>query len=324
MIHMIASLIFIGIVKIDTWVYVSCYMDLSNLFYIFLALCLTKSSCSFTKISKLVEASPFKGIKWVKVPNALHGSVVPLAMFWWWSWWWWTRWRSISGNEGADSFQIWEICKIPREPRPISSVSLHQFSNYDDEYDIDVDGDDEDDENADNGVIILMIMLVIRCHSESTRMRSWGANTSLFSKFRSTIVPLCPLLFRPFAKENTNTDKNTNTNQCSYLGHKIHTYGTLLASDMLNRSKKLMGVFSRDNVYTNPRIWNVHLLNQQKTLYNKPKIIPSNGQTFLTNMPTLSLHGTWFLLTFSPPTVPTEFIGDSFLCGAFLCEQIIF
>ena len=35
-------------------------------------------------------------------------------------------------------------------------------------------------------------------------------------------------------------------------------------------------------------------------------------------------HGTWFLLTFSPPTVPTEFTGDSFLCGAFLCEQIIF
>ena len=157
-------------------------------------------------------------------------------------WWWWTWWRSISGNEGADSFQIWEICKIPREPRPISSVSLHQFSNYDDEYDID---DDEDDENADNGVIILMIMLVIRCHSESTRMRSWGANTSLFSKFRSTIVPLCPLLFRPFAKENTNTEKNTNTNQCSYPGHKIHTYGTLLASDMLNRYKKLMGV---DNI----------------------------------------------------------------------------
>ena len=238
-------------------------------------------------------------------------------------WWWWTWWRSISGNEGADSFQIWEICKIPREPRPISSVSPHQFSNYDDEYDIDGDDADEDDENADNGVIILMIMLVIRCHSESTRMRSWGANTSLFSKFRSTIVPLCPLLFRPFAKENTNTDKNTTTNQCSHLGHKIHTYGTLLAS-ICWIALKSWWEFFLVIMYTPIREYEMYTSSINKNTVQQAKNNPIQWQAFLTNMPTLSLHGTWFLLTFSPPTVPTEFTGDSFLCGAFLCEQIIF
>ena len=42
-----------GFVKIDTWISLGCYTDLSKLFYIFFALCKTKPSRSLTKISKL-------------------------------------------------------------------------------------------------------------------------------------------------------------------------------------------------------------------------------------------------------------------------------
>ena len=44
-----------GFVKIDTYGFISlsCYTDLSKLFYIFFALCKTKPSRSLTKISKL-------------------------------------------------------------------------------------------------------------------------------------------------------------------------------------------------------------------------------------------------------------------------------
>ena len=44
-------------------------MDLSNLLYVFLALCQTKPSWSLTKISKLLLWT--KGVEWVKVLNAL-------------------------------------------------------------------------------------------------------------------------------------------------------------------------------------------------------------------------------------------------------------
>ena len=73
-----------GIVKIDTWIslicymnlstlrngflwHISCYMGLSKLFHFFPALCQNKPTCRLTKISKLWT----KLVEWVKVLNAL-------------------------------------------------------------------------------------------------------------------------------------------------------------------------------------------------------------------------------------------------------------
>ena len=55
--YMYISELLHGFVKIDTWISVSCYMDLLNFF---LALCQTKPSSSLTKISELVEAFTLK------------------------------------------------------------------------------------------------------------------------------------------------------------------------------------------------------------------------------------------------------------------------
>ena len=46
-----------GFVKSDTWISLSCYMDLSKLFNVFITLCLSKPNITLTKISKLDEAS---------------------------------------------------------------------------------------------------------------------------------------------------------------------------------------------------------------------------------------------------------------------------
>ena len=46
--------------KVITWIYQSCYMDVTKLSHLFIALCQTKSSWISTKISKIVEASALK------------------------------------------------------------------------------------------------------------------------------------------------------------------------------------------------------------------------------------------------------------------------
>ena len=73
-----------GFLKIDTWIYLRSYMDLSKLlhgflkvvnmhlsklFYVFLALCWTKLSWSLTKISEVLLWNRF--VEWVKVLNAV-------------------------------------------------------------------------------------------------------------------------------------------------------------------------------------------------------------------------------------------------------------
>ena len=55
--------------KIAAWICLSCYIDLSMLFYVFLALCQTKPSWRFQSLLKLLLWT--KGVEWVKVHNVL-------------------------------------------------------------------------------------------------------------------------------------------------------------------------------------------------------------------------------------------------------------
>ena len=59
-------------------------MDLSKYFYLFLALCKTTPSLSFTKISKLFELLHWtKGVEWVKALNAL--GLLCIFFIWWYN-----------------------------------------------------------------------------------------------------------------------------------------------------------------------------------------------------------------------------------------------
>ena len=60
-----------GFVKVDQWIFLflNCYMDLSKLFYAFLALCQKKPSWRFQILSKLLLW--IKIVEWVKVLNAM-------------------------------------------------------------------------------------------------------------------------------------------------------------------------------------------------------------------------------------------------------------
>ena len=53
-----------GLVKVVTWICQSCYVDLSKMFYVFLALCQAKPTWSLTNILKLVEASALNWRCW--------------------------------------------------------------------------------------------------------------------------------------------------------------------------------------------------------------------------------------------------------------------
>ena len=104
-----------------------------------------------------------------------------------------------------------------------------------------------------------------------------------------------------------------------------NTYIWLIVSfDMLNRSKKLMGVFSRDNVYTNPRIWNVHLLNQQKHC-KQAKNNPIQWPDFLdkyANFIPGTAHDSF--LHFRPQLCPLNSPGIVFCAAHFYVSRLSF
>ena len=64
-----------GLVKVVTWICQNCNVDLSKMFYVFLALCQAKPTWSLTNILKLVEPSALNSTPWTatttKVTSAL-------------------------------------------------------------------------------------------------------------------------------------------------------------------------------------------------------------------------------------------------------------
>ena len=84
--YMDFSNLFNGFVKINTWISLSCYMDLlknmdlSKLFYFS---CQTKPNWSLAKISKFFEAFSLNRRCWMSQGTQCLGSVVPLAIFFW-------------------------------------------------------------------------------------------------------------------------------------------------------------------------------------------------------------------------------------------------
>ena len=61
-----------GFVKVVKWISLSCYMDLSKLFYLYLALCQTKPSWIWPRFQSLLKLLLWKKVNWwVKVLNEL-------------------------------------------------------------------------------------------------------------------------------------------------------------------------------------------------------------------------------------------------------------
>ena len=105
------------------WICQSCYMDLSQLFYVSLALCQTKPNWSLTKISKRVEASALNFKRcWMSQSIQCLGSVVCFWQCLLFLFWQYIFLQDIFSDGNVETRQSRVCC---RWPSAIVAQSLH-------------------------------------------------------------------------------------------------------------------------------------------------------------------------------------------------------